>query len=775
MGNVMLLVAPVISNPLTIYGVVGGLLLWATLSMISFWRQTGVLSKILDRARRRIEDAPDALAFARDYEAIVVDLKDDAILGPRWHEYDDTLVLPQGPGRPIRSTSRPSQWFDTSLLRSLNVDLRYHAALPNLLVGAGLLFTFLGLSAALSIAGGVVSGASSERNEALRMLLEAASFKFVTSLAGLFLSLVYALLRKRRLRVVDRALDAFHAALERRVPLIAPADLQQKTNDLLERQLSVNEGFATELSLALQNAFDQAFDKRLGEHVAPLTQAMQQLAAGMTNRNEEAMEAMLNGFLQRLQGGAGDRMEEVAGSLSLLGTRLEGLQTGLGDAAVRMSESADAMSTRMGQGAEAALSRITDQVGGLVETLRAMADQTRDVGAEAGRELAQHLESAATSFKGAAQGVATTLSGAAEALERRLGDQAAESTARLAAQVESMTGELRVFAETSRAASTETLTRLAERIGSAAAAFEDTASQMAIVLGRAAEDTGGAFGRGADDAVGRIVAATEGMRTELVALVGDLRVTATVAGDALRDGGSKGAAALQSHLEGAGATLTSSLAQAADRITGAGTLAGEALQRGGEAAGARIGQAGDVYGGRAEALGSQVAALTVATGAIAGRIEDLDRAANDAATPLRQTAADLKSAGEASRATVASLAQAATDVRSAMEGVRGVAQTFQATHDDTSRLSRELNVAAGRFAGIDEDLAKTLTTMQVGLQGFTRQVEVFVGKVDSDFARAATHLGSLVQQLEDAISDQGWSPRPPSGAPRPAAPVARAR
>ena len=552
MGNVMKLLAPVISNPLTVLGVVGGLLLWAVLSFISLWRRTAMLSRILDRARRRIEDAPDEVAFARDYETIAKDLKDDPVLGPRWHEYDDTLVLPRESGRLIRSTTRPAQWFDMSMLRNLGVDLRYHAALPNLLVGAGLLFTFLGLSVALSIAGGVVSGAASERNEALRSLLEAASFKFVTSLAGLGLSLVYALLRKWRMRVVDRALDAFHAALERRVPLLAPADLQQRTNDLLERQLSLSEAFATDLSLALQSAFDQAFDKRLGEHVAPLTQAMQRLASGMTNRNEEAMEAMLNGFLERLQGGAGDRMQEVAGSLASLGTRLEGVQSGLGHAAIRMAESADAMAARMGEGAEAALSRITDQVGGLVDSLREMADQTRGAGAEAGRELAQRLEAAAAGFEDAARGVATTLSGAAEVLERRLGEQAADSSARLAAQVEAMTRELRALAESSRTAGTEAFTSLAERIGSAAAAFEGTAAQVATVLGRAAEDTGGAFGRGADDAVGRIVAATEGMRTELVALVGELRTTATVAGDALRSAGSEGAATLQNHLEGAG-------------------------------------------------------------------------------------------------------------------------------------------------------------------------------------------------------------------------------
>src|SRR5262249_48898744 len=147
-----------------------------------------------------------------------------------------------------------------------------------------------------------------------------ASFKFMTSLAGLGLSLAYAIYRKRRLRVIDKALDRFHEALERRVPLLTPADLQQTTNILLERQASYAETLATDLSLALQNAFDHAFDKRLGEHVGPLTDAMQRLASGMSSRNEETMEKMLNRFLDQLQSGAGHRMHDVAKGLETLGT-----------------------------------------------------------------------------------------------------------------------------------------------------------------------------------------------------------------------------------------------------------------------------------------------------------------------------------------------------------------------------------------------------------------------------------------------------------------------
>jgi hypothetical protein len=59
--------------------------------------------------------------------------------------------------------------------------------------------------------------------------------------------------------------------------------------------------------------------------------------------NEDALKAMLDAFVQKLQGGTGDRMQDVAESLAGLSARLEGLQSGLGDAAVRISNSASGM------------------------------------------------------------------------------------------------------------------------------------------------------------------------------------------------------------------------------------------------------------------------------------------------------------------------------------------------------------------------------------------------------------------------------------------------
>ncbi|WP_192499363.1 hypothetical protein [Skermanella pratensis] len=249
--NILQQVAPIISNPITIAAVIGVLVIWAGLSGWKLQSRSKHLVRALDLAREELEKASDVAAFSNRYPETDAALERNSVLGSRWREFRESLLIPHTSGRPIRTTSRPEVWFDLGLLRvpGIDIDLRYHAAMPNLLVGAGLLFTFIGLSAALATAGGVVTGTASVRNDALKLLLETASFKFVTSLVGMFLSIVYAVLRKRVLNGVERALDKFRTALEERIPLMTPAALQQEANALLERQNTQLETFSTELAL----------------------------------------------------------------------------------------------------------------------------------------------------------------------------------------------------------------------------------------------------------------------------------------------------------------------------------------------------------------------------------------------------------------------------------------------------------------------------------------------------------------------------------------------
>src|ERR1700722_17493024 len=143
-------VRSVIVHPAAIWGFVAVLIVWALLSAVQAIRATMRLMHSLGRARSRIGREVDSGQFAEHFEAISSGLLQLLYVAPRWRRYRETLVIPAVRGRPIRATAHAEQWFDLSLCADAGLSQRYHAALPNLLVGAGLLFTFVGLTVALS-------------------------------------------------------------------------------------------------------------------------------------------------------------------------------------------------------------------------------------------------------------------------------------------------------------------------------------------------------------------------------------------------------------------------------------------------------------------------------------------------------------------------------------------------------------------------------------------------------------------------------------------------
>ncbi len=215
-------IGPIIAKPVTIWVIGIALAIWAIWSGLSAWLKVTRLKRSLRKARDRINQANDALQFSRDFESALSELLDVPFIGPRWREFRETLIVPSAPGHPVRATAHADSSFNLSLFADVGLDQRYHAALPNLLVGAGLLFTFFGLAVALRMAGGIVAEgiSQSQRNLALQGLLDTASFKFITSLVGLALSIAYAIFwRKTCLRPAERALSAFLTDLERLMPL----------------------------------------------------------------------------------------------------------------------------------------------------------------------------------------------------------------------------------------------------------------------------------------------------------------------------------------------------------------------------------------------------------------------------------------------------------------------------------------------------------------------------------------------------------------------------
>lgn len=175
----------------------------------------------LERAISVVEASQGPSGFRRNFKSTYQRLAEDPVVGAVWRAYALTIDVASGTDDALVYSRRPHESFDELLLVVAGVNLRLYRAVPNLLVGCGLLFTFIGLLVALYFGSRAIgAGDITQAQHALHELLAAATFKFTTSIAGLGSSVVYSWREKALMYRVEYRLARFCTALEERmVPL----------------------------------------------------------------------------------------------------------------------------------------------------------------------------------------------------------------------------------------------------------------------------------------------------------------------------------------------------------------------------------------------------------------------------------------------------------------------------------------------------------------------------------------------------------------------------
>lgn len=135
-----------------------------------------------------------------------------------WSLFRATLVE-NGDGR-ISSQFQPARYFNMKSLEQSGVRLRFFLGLPNDFVGLGLIFTFLGLVAGLYFASrSMMSSDLEAARGALFLLLNAATFKFLTSITGIGMSLILSAAQRVLLDALQARLDELQFLIESLLPL----------------------------------------------------------------------------------------------------------------------------------------------------------------------------------------------------------------------------------------------------------------------------------------------------------------------------------------------------------------------------------------------------------------------------------------------------------------------------------------------------------------------------------------------------------------------------
>ena len=166
-----------------------------------------------------------------------------------WHEFERTLLRRQdGEHISFHSAVRPRTYFNLDSLAGRGLDLRSYMAFPGYFVGSGLVLTFMGLVAGLFFASqGMKSLNFNDARAALIALLNASTFKFATSIAGILASIILSIVVRAGIQRVEAQFEQLASTIEHHFP---PLSIESVLLDQVAAMKAQNHAL-TELVAAL--------------------------------------------------------------------------------------------------------------------------------------------------------------------------------------------------------------------------------------------------------------------------------------------------------------------------------------------------------------------------------------------------------------------------------------------------------------------------------------------------------------------------------------------
>ena len=293
-----------------------------------------------------------------------------------WEEFDETLLKPREKGF-IKNTIQPSKFFNEELIEG-QFSQRTMMGWPNIFVALGLLFTFIGLVAALKTTASAfdkslvldeqqqiiitkesledslpklndykggnieliletpegtkirwavssylqVKNLIKNHNDgsievALENLLKVATFKFVTSVVGIFISIFLLLFFRIIIGNLNNKIRILCNELEGMLEWHPAESIQERIFTELQRQTYPIEKFAEDLGTAI------------GNKMQPIAENINNLADKISSLNQEGLNDMIENFFKGASGETKDMMANLTEKLNDVGQQVAGMTTGM--------------------------------------------------------------------------------------------------------------------------------------------------------------------------------------------------------------------------------------------------------------------------------------------------------------------------------------------------------------------------------------------------------------------------------------------------------------
>lgn len=242
-----------------------------------------------------------------------------------WQEFENSLITrrpKENQEEIVYKTDEASLFFSEERLLGQYMNLRFWNSVPALLVGLGILGTFVGLVGGLIPFSGISFEETGEIRSAIEGLLSGVSTAFVTSVWGMLLSLLFNWIEKSCIGWVSRGIAVLQRGLDQLFTLTTQEEIAFRQEDELAQQTQALKAFSTDLANEIKSAMAQGrqeiitefrnapetFSNAIGEQLTPslnnlnsaVTNSASNIETVMVKESQQILQQVANQLVPRL-------------------------------------------------------------------------------------------------------------------------------------------------------------------------------------------------------------------------------------------------------------------------------------------------------------------------------------------------------------------------------------------------------------------------------------------------------------------------------------------
>ncbi|CAA0081072.1 Uncharacterised protein [Zhongshania aliphaticivorans] len=284
------------------------------------------------------------------YSRLVKDLKAEELLTQRqditnrakehktyrqlWQEFNESLVEVNKSNR-LCNTIDAAHFFNTHTLAKGLTENRLIAAVPGFLTAIGVIGTFAGLQMGLDKLGVSSSetASSSELTKGIFGMIGGASIAFMTSVWGIFFSVLFNFIEKSFERNIRNAISAFQNKIDYLYPRITAeqslSHIEEFSRQSNERLAELDEKIGNRLQEAVREssaAIQQGIQDSLHKVLAP---AIEQLVNNANSGSEKALGSLLDKYMSGMGDMGSQHQKLIDGATEQLGNAAQNMTQGM--------------------------------------------------------------------------------------------------------------------------------------------------------------------------------------------------------------------------------------------------------------------------------------------------------------------------------------------------------------------------------------------------------------------------------------------------------------